>query len=111
MAMDCHTDTSPEFERHARAKRARIDATNGLGADIQADSRHLQHAIAAMSKSVEANASKVTTEVRSPMNLYLRLISVVDYEICSISSSLSEICLGTLSFYAREDRLAGQSRQ
>jgi hypothetical protein len=66
MAMDCRADTSPAFERHGRAKRARVDATDGLGADIQADSRHLQHAIAVMSKSVDANASKVTTEVRSP---------------------------------------------
>ena len=66
MTMDCCADTSPAFERHARAKRARIDATDGLGADIQAESQHLQHAIVAMSKSVEANASKVTTEVRTP---------------------------------------------
>ncbi len=66
MNMDCLADTSPAFERHARAKRARIDATDGLGADIQAESHHLQHAIAVMSKSVEANASKVTTEVRTP---------------------------------------------
>ncbi|SRR5258707_10734062 len=64
--MSCRADTPPAFERHARAKRARIDATDGLGADIQAESQHLQHAIAAMSKSVEANASKVTTEVRTP---------------------------------------------
>lgn len=65
MTMDCRADISPAFERHARAKRARIDATDGLGADIQAESQHLQHAIVAMSKSVEANASKVTTEVRT----------------------------------------------
>jgi len=70
--MDCRADTSPAFERHARAKRARIDATDSLGADIQAESQHLQHAIVAMSKSVEANASKVTTEVRTP-----RIISFV----------------------------------
>ncbi|KAH9981274.1 P-loop containing nucleoside triphosphate hydrolase protein [Lactifluus volemus] len=44
------------------SKEGRIDATEGLGADIQAESGYLQHAIAAMSKSVEANASKVTTE-------------------------------------------------
>jgi hypothetical protein len=66
MIMSYRADTSPAFERHARAKRARIDATHGLSADIQAESQHLQHAIAAMSKSVEANASKVTTEVRTP---------------------------------------------
>jgi kinesin family member 11 len=69
MTMDRRADTSPAFERHARAKRARIDATDGLGADIQAESQHLQHAIVAMSKSVEANASKVTTEVRTPHHL------------------------------------------
>ncbi|KAF8503536.1 kinesin-domain-containing protein [Russula emetica] len=57
-----NSTTADAFERHARAKRARIDATDGLGADIQAESQHLQHAIVAMSKSVEANASKVTTE-------------------------------------------------
>lgn len=66
MTMDCRADTLPAFERHARAKRARIDATDGLGADIQAESQHLQHAIVALSKSVEVNASKVTTEVRTP---------------------------------------------
>jgi hypothetical protein len=69
MAMDYCADTLPAFERHVRAKRARIDATDGLGADIQAESRHLQHAIAAMSKSLEANASKVTTEVRFPQTV------------------------------------------
>jgi len=63
---NCRADTSLAFERHSRAKRARIDATDGLGADIQAESRHLQHAITAMSKSLEANASKVTTEVCTP---------------------------------------------
>lgn len=72
MTMDCRADILPAFERHARAKRARIDATDGLGADIQAESQHLQHAIVAMSKSVEANASKVTTEVRT-----LHIISFV----------------------------------
>jgi hypothetical protein len=72
MTMDCRADTSPAFERHARAKRARIDATDGLGTDIQAESQHFQHAIVAMSKSVEANASKVTTEVRTS-----RIISFV----------------------------------
>ncbi|KAI0256720.1 hypothetical protein BJV78DRAFT_303837 [Lactifluus subvellereus] len=53
------------FERHARAKRARIDATEGLGTDIQAESGYLQRAIAAMSKSVEANASKTSKFARS----------------------------------------------
>jgi hypothetical protein len=62
--MDCYANTLSGFERHARAKRARVDGTDSLGVDIQAESRHLQHAIAAMSKSLEANASKVTTEVR-----------------------------------------------
>ncbi|KAF8274997.1 P-loop containing nucleoside triphosphate hydrolase protein [Lactarius quietus] len=50
------------FERHGRAKRARIDATDGFCADALAESQYLQRTIAAMSKSVEANASKVTTE-------------------------------------------------
>ncbi|KAI9446436.1 kinesin-domain-containing protein [Lactarius indigo] len=50
------------FERHGRAKRTRIDATDGLCADVLAESQYLQRAIAAMSKSMEANASKVTTE-------------------------------------------------
>ncbi|KAH9050749.1 kinesin-domain-containing protein [Lactarius hengduanensis] len=50
------------FERHGRAKRARIDATDGFCADVLAESQYLQRAIAAMSKSMEANASKVTTE-------------------------------------------------
>jgi hypothetical protein len=66
MTMDYRADTSPAFERHARVKRARIDATDGLGADIHAESQHLQQAIVAMSKSVEANTSKVMTEVRTP---------------------------------------------
>lgn len=66
MTMVYRADTSPAFERHTRAKRARIDATDGLGADIQAESQHLQNAIVSMSKSVEANASKVMTEVRTP---------------------------------------------
>ena len=76
MAMDYCADTLPAFERHVRAKRARIDATDGLGADIQAESRHLQHAIAAMSKSLEANASKVTTEVRSPQIISSPVLSI-----------------------------------
>ncbi|KAH9063416.1 kinesin-domain-containing protein [Lactarius vividus] len=50
------------FERHGRAKRARIDATDGFCADVLAESQYLQRAIAAMSKSMEANTSKVTTE-------------------------------------------------
>ena len=69
--MDSYANTLSGFERHARAKRARIDATDSLGVDIQAESRHLQHAIAAMSKTLEANSSKVTTEVRA-----LRIISL-----------------------------------
>jgi hypothetical protein len=108
--MNCGANTSSGFERHARAKRARIDATDSLGVDVQAESRHLQHAIAAMSKSLEANASKVTTEVRTlptiPMD-QKKTIGVVDFEIRSIGSGLSEICLGALSFYAQNDRLAG----
>jgi kinesin family protein 11 len=70
MAMNCRADTPPAFERHVRAKRARIDATDGLGADIQAESRHLQHDIAVMSKSMETNASKVMTEARSPQSSF-----------------------------------------
>jgi len=82
--MDCYVNTLSGFERHARAKRARVDATDGLGVDIQAESRHLQHAIAAMSKSLEANASKVTTEVRALRTISLcgpKLMGGVDFEI------------------------------
>ena len=82
--MDCYANTLSGFERHARAKRARIHATDSLGMDVQAESRHLQHAIAAMSKSLEANASKVTTEVRAPRTISLygaKLMGVVDFEI------------------------------
>ena len=59
------TDNPPAFERHGRAKRARIDATDGFCADALAESQYLQRAVTAMSKSMEANASKVTTEVRT----------------------------------------------
>jgi len=78
-------NTSSGFECHDRAKRARIDATDSLSVDIQAESRHLQHAIAAMSKSLEANASKVTTEVHTPPTITVadpRLIGTIDFEIC-----------------------------
>lgn len=84
MVVDSYANTLSGFERHARAKRARIDATDSLGVDIQAESRHLQHAIAAMSKSLEANASKVTTEVRALriISLYgLKLMGVIEFEI------------------------------
>jgi kinesin family protein 11 len=112
MTMDYRADTSPAFERHARAKRARIDATDGLGADIQAESQHLQQAIVVMSKSVEANASKVMTEVRTPHISFVPSINHrLDFEIYQISSRLSEIYLRTLSVYARNDELAGRPRK
>jgi hypothetical protein len=78
-------NTSSGFERHDRAKRTRTDAADSLGVDMQAESRHLQHAIAAMSKSLEANASKVTTEVHTPPTISVadpRLIGTIDFEIC-----------------------------
>lgn len=57
-----NSTSTDAFERHGRAKRARIDATDGFCADALAESQYLQRAITSMSKSMEANASKVTTE-------------------------------------------------
>ncbi|THH16360.1 hypothetical protein EW146_g4276 [Bondarzewia mesenterica] len=54
--------TADAFERHARAKRARIEATNVLSADIQSGSRQSQRIIASTSRNLEAHASRVVTE-------------------------------------------------
>jgi hypothetical protein len=67
-----------------------------------------------MSKSLEANASKVTTEVHTSPTISVadpRLTGTLDFEICEISSSVPEVCLGTLSLYAQDDGLAGRTRQ
>src|SRR5258705_6780086 len=53
------------FERHARAKRARTEATNAMGVDVQTGSRQLQRTIASTSRNIESNMTQVVAEVCS----------------------------------------------
>ncbi|KAG2144941.1 P-loop containing nucleoside triphosphate hydrolase protein [Suillus cothurnatus] len=50
------------IDRHNRAKRARIETTNGLTTDVQTELRHLQRGIASSSRNVENFSSRVVTE-------------------------------------------------
>ncbi|KAI0062278.1 kinesin-domain-containing protein [Artomyces pyxidatus] len=57
-----HATTTESFERHARAKRARVEATHAMSVDIQSGSRQIQRAVASTSRNVEANTSRILAE-------------------------------------------------
>ncbi|KAG2349879.1 kinesin-domain-containing protein [Suillus weaverae] len=52
-------------DRHDRAKRARIESTNGLVTDVQSEIRHLQRGIASSSRNVEGFSGRVVSESTS----------------------------------------------
>ncbi|TFY60095.1 hypothetical protein EVG20_g7553, partial [Dentipellis fragilis] len=55
--------TSTEaLERHTRAKRARVEATNAMGVEVQTGSRQTQRMIASTWRNIEASTSQVVAE-------------------------------------------------
>ncbi|KAG1875275.1 P-loop containing nucleoside triphosphate hydrolase protein [Suillus tomentosus] len=50
------------LDRYDRAKRARIESTNGLATDIQSELRHLQRGITSSSRNVEGFSGRVVSE-------------------------------------------------
>ncbi|KAG1756753.1 P-loop containing nucleoside triphosphate hydrolase protein [Suillus paluster] len=53
------------LDRHNRAKRARIESTNGLMTDVQTEFRHLQRGVASSSRNVEGFSGHVVSESTS----------------------------------------------
>ncbi|KAH7914713.1 P-loop containing nucleoside triphosphate hydrolase protein [Hygrophoropsis aurantiaca] len=53
------------FDRHSRAKKARIESTNTLVNDVQSDLRHLQRGMASSSRNVEGFTGKILSESSS----------------------------------------------
>lgn len=51
------------LDRHTRAKRARMETTNAMVADVQIDLRNVQRGLASSSRSVECFSSRVASEV------------------------------------------------
>jgi len=54
------------FERHSRAKRARVEATNAVGVEVQSEYHSLQKGIASTSKNIEAAVKVLASEVCGP---------------------------------------------
>ncbi|KAG2157121.1 P-loop containing nucleoside triphosphate hydrolase protein [Suillus clintonianus] len=53
------------LDRHDRAKRARIETTNGFATEVQTELRHLQRGIASSSRNVEGFSGRVVSESTS----------------------------------------------
>ncbi|KAG1753481.1 P-loop containing nucleoside triphosphate hydrolase protein [Suillus lakei] len=53
------------LDRHDRAKRARIETTNGLATEVQTELRHLQRGVASSSRNVEGFSGRVVSESTS----------------------------------------------
>jgi hypothetical protein len=51
------------FDRHSRAKRARVEATNSMAVEAQSEYRYLQRGIASISRTIETVAGRVMSEV------------------------------------------------
>ncbi|KAG1827268.1 P-loop containing nucleoside triphosphate hydrolase protein [Suillus subaureus] len=56
------TSFGASLDRHDRAKRARIETTNGLATDVQTELRHLQRGIASSSRNVEGFGGRMVSE-------------------------------------------------
>ncbi|TFY82626.1 hypothetical protein EWM64_g1392 [Hericium alpestre] len=56
------TTCADAFERHSRAKRARVEATNALGVEVQTGSRQTQRLIASTSRNIKASTSQIAAE-------------------------------------------------
>ncbi|KAI6022678.1 kinesin motor domain-containing protein [Pisolithus marmoratus] len=50
------------FDRHNRAKRARVESTNTMMTDVQSELRHFQRGIASTSRNVEGFVTRVVSE-------------------------------------------------
>lgn len=58
------------LDRHNRAKRARIESTNGLMSEVQTELRHLQRGIASNSRNVEGFSGRVVSEASKTVLIY-----------------------------------------
>ena len=64
MALTCSPDVSLAYDNMSRAKRARIDATDSMAADVQASYRSMQRGVASTSRNLETTTGQVLSEVR-----------------------------------------------
>ncbi|KAF9464724.1 kinesin 2 [Collybia nuda] len=93
------TSCSNAFERHRKAKRARIDATTAMGTDVQSEYHSMQRGITSTSRNIEnfaGRVSKEALELEGATNTYQNATSS---QLGSISGALE----GLVAEGTRED--------
>ncbi|KAI0362221.1 kinesin-domain-containing protein [Trametes cingulata] len=93
------------FEREHRAKRARMEATDGLAAEAQSGYRYMQRGIASASRAIESTTTRVLSEVSG-------MGTAVDNLDAAASSSLGVIRQATQDLVdeaTREDMPTGHT--
>jgi kinesin family protein 11 len=80
------------LDRHDRAKRARIETTNGLVTDVQTDLRHLQRGVASSSKNIEGFSGRVVSEASRIVIIYeVLLLNFIDlFQSTSLSDTIEK---------------------
>ncbi|KAF8894637.1 kinesin 2 [Infundibulicybe gibba] len=62
------TSCSSAFDRHSRVKRARLEATSSMAAEVQSEYRHLQRGIASSSRRTHGFSGRVVSETTGLSN-------------------------------------------
>ena len=107
-AMYLHTSnnaTSLAFDREHRAKRARIEATNGLVTEAQSGYRYMERGIASTSRAIEGTTTRILTETAN-------MSTAVDALNVGSTTSLGNIGRTTQSLIdegTREDKPTGHT--
>ncbi|KZV61068.1 kinesin-domain-containing protein [Peniophora sp. CONT] len=101
------SSTSDAFERHSRAKKARLDATSAMATDVQSGMRTQQRAIGGMQRSIEAHAGKVVGETSKLSEAHRSFHSSAHERLASVSASASTLQADG----AREDLPTGRTPQ
>ncbi|KAI0054098.1 kinesin-domain-containing protein [Auriscalpium vulgare] len=93
------------FERHARAKRARIEATNAMSVDVQSGYRQVQRAMASTSRGIEASTSKVVAESSKMAESHQAFHSTATEHLSAVRQATATL----LEEGAREDLPTGKT--
>ncbi|OJA08139.1 hypothetical protein AZE42_04154 [Rhizopogon vesiculosus] len=97
------------LDRHNRAKRARIESTNGLVTDAQTELRHLQRDIASSSRNVEGFSGRVVSEASTTSTSLADTIEKHSNNTSSRLASLHQTTRSLLDQGTREDIPTGMT--
>ncbi|KAK7054865.1 Kinesin-related motor protein [Paramarasmius palmivorus] len=85
------TSSTEAFTRYARAKRSRLDDTQGMAANLHTESKSLHRGLATLSKDVKAYSEQTTSYVNGFTDLTEQYRNVAEENISSVQAASSSL--------------------